>query len=105
MCLEEIYNGQHSYNVNTGKFICPEAGVYEFQFHCTIYNNAGNIDLLRNRELVLHSFTTKQNDLITARGNTFLKLEKGDQVYLRTNFAGNGLTSDSFFSGHLLFTE
>ncbi|XP_035999617.1 eosinophil peroxidase-like [Fundulus heteroclitus] len=100
-----IYNGQDSYDTKTGFFTCEHPGVYEFEFHCTIYENAGSVDLLRNGELILHSFTTRQSGYITASGSTFIKLEKGDRVWLVANRGGNGLTSDSFFSGHLLFTE
>ncbi|XP_058493226.1 eosinophil peroxidase-like [Solea solea] len=102
---EEIYNGQNSYNIETGIFTCQEPGVYEFQFHCMIYQNAGNVDLMHNGKLVLHSFTTRQSGYITASGNVYIKLKQGDEVYLLANYGGNGLTSDSFFSGHLLFTE
>ncbi|XP_053180992.1 eosinophil peroxidase-like [Scomber japonicus] len=100
-----IYNGQDSYDIKTGFFICEHPGVYEFQFHCTIYQNAASVDLMRNGYLVLHSFTTRQSGYITASGSTYIKLEKGDKVWLVANHGGNGLTRDSFFSGHLLFTE
>ncbi|XP_062235980.1 eosinophil peroxidase-like [Platichthys flesus] len=102
---EVIYNGQNSYDVSTGYFTCEQPGVYEFQFHCTIFSRAASLDLMRNGELIVHSFTTRQNNHITASGNAYLKLVKGDKVYLLANHDGNGLTSDSFFSGHLLFTE
>lgn len=100
-----IYNGQNSYDINTGYFTCEHPGVYEFEFHCTIYQNAASIDLIRNGDLILHSFTTRQSGYITASGSTYIKLEKGDKVWLVANKEGNGLTKDSYFSGHLLFTE
>ncbi|XP_061762621.1 eosinophil peroxidase-like isoform X8 [Nerophis ophidion] len=102
---ETIYNGQTSYDTNSGKFTCPYAGVYEFQFHCTIYDHAASVDLLRNGELILHSFTTRQEGYITASGSTYLALKVGDEVWLVANYGGNGLTRDSYFSGHLIFTE
>ncbi|XP_070712179.1 eosinophil peroxidase-like [Pempheris klunzingeri] len=100
-----IYNGQNSYNIKTGYFTCEHPGVYEFQFHCTINQAAASVDLMRNGKLIVHSYTTKQGGYITASGNTYVKLERGDYVYLLANHNGNGLTSDSFFSGHLMFTE
>ncbi|XP_043967724.1 eosinophil peroxidase-like [Gambusia affinis] len=100
-----IYNGQNSYDPKTGFFTCEHPGVYEFEFHCTIYNSEGSLDLIRNGALVLHSFTTRQSGYITASGSTFIKLAKGDRVWLVANSGGNGLTSDSFLSGHLLFTD
>lgn len=101
---EVIYNGQDSYNTQTGVFTCNLTGVYEFEFHCTIYQNTGSVDLRRNGELVLHSFTTQQKGYITATGGTLIKLNKGDKVWLAANYGGTGLTADSYFSGHLLFT-
>uniref|UniRef100_A0A3B3UI96 Eosinophil peroxidase-like n=1 Tax=Poecilia latipinna TaxID=48699 RepID=A0A3B3UI96_9TELE len=100
-----IYNGQSSYDPKTGFFTCEHPGVYEFEFHCIIYQNEASVDLLHNGKLILHSFTTRQSGYITASGSTFIKLAKGDRVWLIANHGGNGLTSDSFFSGHLLFTE
>ncbi|XP_040011573.1 eosinophil peroxidase-like [Xiphias gladius] len=102
---EALYNGQNSYNIKTGIFTCEHPGVYEFQFHCTISQNSGSVDLMHNGKLIVHSFTTWQSGYITASGNTYIKLQKGDKVWLVANHSGNGLTSDSFFSGHLLFTE
>ncbi|MEQ2224016.1 hypothetical protein ILYODFUR_003059 [Ilyodon furcidens] len=103
--LDVIYNGQNSYNPKTGFFTCEHPGVYEFQFHWTIYESTASVDLLHNGELVLHSFTTRQSGYITASGSTFIKLGRGDRVWLVANRGGNGLTRDSYFSGHLLFTE
>ncbi|XP_056135353.1 eosinophil peroxidase-like [Lampris incognitus] len=99
-----IYNGQGSYDIKTGLFTCEHPGVYEFQFHCTIYQNTGNVDLKHNGELVLHSFTTQQKGYVSASGGTYIQLQKGDKVWLVANDGGNGLTADSYFSGHLIFT-
>lgn len=100
-----IYNGQNSYNVKTGVFTCEQPGVYDFQFHCTVYENAASVDLLRNGELIVHSYTTKHTGHIIASGNAYVKLKKGDKVWLVANHGANGVTSDSYFSGNLLFTE
>nr|XP_057926969.1 eosinophil peroxidase-like isoform X2 [Doryrhamphus excisus] len=100
-----IYNAQNSYNPSTGKFTCPYTGVYEFQFYCTIYEHAASVDLMRNGELIVHSFTTKQDGYITASGGTYIKLNVGDEVWLVANYGGNGLTRDSYFLGRLIFVE
>uniref|UniRef100_A0A8C7Z8F6 Eosinophil peroxidase n=1 Tax=Oryzias sinensis TaxID=183150 RepID=A0A8C7Z8F6_9TELE len=63
------------------------------------------VDLLQNGKLILHSYTTQQNGYVSASGSTFIKLQRGDKVWLVANNGGNGLTSDSYFSGHLLFAE
>ncbi|XP_028269796.1 eosinophil peroxidase-like isoform X2 [Parambassis ranga] len=100
-----IYNGQNSYDTKTGFFTCQEPGVYEFEFHGTIYENAASVDMLRNGKLILHSFTTRQSGFFTTSGSIYIRLERGDKVWLVANHGGNGLTRDSLFSGHLLFTE
>ena len=102
---EVIYNGQNSYNIRTGIFTCEHPGVYEFHFHCTISQNSGSVDLMHNGKLIVHSFTTQLKGVITASGNIYIKLKKGDKVWLVANQSGKDMTSDSFFSGHLLFTE
>lgn len=102
---EEIYNGQNSYDIKTGYFTCEHPGVYEFEFHCTINQISASVDLMRNGVLILHSYTTRQTGYITASGSTYIRLEKGDKVWLVANHGANGLTSDSYFLGHLLFTE
>ncbi|KAJ3584682.1 hypothetical protein NHX12_015177 [Muraenolepis orangiensis] len=101
---EVIYNGQGAYDVKKGWFICAIPGVYEFEFRCTFHRISGNVDLLHNGKLVLHSYTTKQNDYVTASGSTLIQLKKGDKVYLVAKFSGNGLSTYSYFTGHLLFT-
>lgn len=101
-----IYNGQKSYDIRTGYFTCEYPGVYEFQFHATVYNREATLDLMRNGKRILHSFTTRQSGYISASGSMIIKLEKRDQVYLVSDYAvSGGLTADSSFSGHFLFTE
>lgn len=100
-----IYNGQKSYNTRDGYFTCKIPGVYEFSFYASVKSNDASLDLFRNYERILHSFTTRQKGYIVASGTLYIKLERGDRVYLVAGHNGNGLTKDSIFSGHLLFTE
>ncbi|KAM9360665.1 uncharacterized protein ABDE67_001280 [Symphorus nematophorus] len=100
-----IYNGQNSYNIKTGFFTCEHAGVYEFNFYCTISAKSASLDLMRNGEVILHSFNTVIRGATTASGSVNIKLKKGDRVWLLAKRNLNGLTKDSIFSGHLLFTE
>ncbi|XP_073322530.1 eosinophil peroxidase-like [Pagrus major] len=101
-----IYNEQNSYDIKTGVFTCQEPGVYEFNFNCAINDKDASVDLLRNGEVVVHSFTSIQKKgHVTASGNTIVKLEKGDRVFLLAKQGANGVLSDSYFSGHLLFNE
>ncbi|KAJ3603643.1 hypothetical protein NHX12_028388 [Muraenolepis orangiensis] len=101
---EVIYNGEGAFDVRKGLFICVVPGVYEFEFHFTIHGKAGNVDLQRNGKRVLHSYTTKQSGYVTASGSTLIQLKKGDKVNLITKGGGNGLSADSYFNGHLLYT-
>lgn len=102
---EVIYNGQNSYDVNTGYFKCEIPGVYEFEFYAMISKIDASLDLMHNDRLILHSYTTRQNGYITASGSVFVRLLKGDIVWLLAGHGSNGLTKESIFSGHLLFTE
>uniref|UniRef100_A0A3B5AF32 C1q domain-containing protein n=1 Tax=Stegastes partitus TaxID=144197 RepID=A0A3B5AF32_9TELE len=99
----EIYNDQKSYNTKTGYFTCEQPGVYEFSFFCAIHIFDAKVDLMRNNKRVLHSFTTRQSNFLTASGATILKLEKGDRVWLVAQHDGNSILKDSYFSGHFLF--
>ncbi|XP_068423002.1 eosinophil peroxidase-like [Clinocottus analis] len=103
--VEVLYNGQNSYNTKTGLFTCPQPGVYEFQFHCTIHKKEASLDLMQNKNKILHSFNTRQSGHITSSGNAYIKLATKDIVFLVANAGGNGMTKDCTFSGHLLFTE
>lgn len=100
-----IYNEQNSYNVDTGYFTCEYPGVYEFQFHCTIGQVDGVVDLMRNGDRLLHSYTTRQQGTTIASGQVYTKLARGDRVYLVTETTRNGLMEHSTFSGKLLFEE
>ncbi|KAJ8347032.1 hypothetical protein SKAU_G00284330 [Synaphobranchus kaupii] len=88
----------------TTYFTCAVPGVYQFDFFCTLYQNVGNIDLYHNGRVVLHSFTTQQNGYIASSGSTVSELRQGGRVWLQANYGGNGMTTDSYFSGHLLFS-
>ncbi|KAJ8286117.1 hypothetical protein GJAV_G00034740 [Gymnothorax javanicus] len=102
---EVLYNKQKHYSTETGIFTCAVTGAYQIDFHLTIFNNAGSVDLMHNGNLVLHSFTTRQTGFITASGGTILMLNEGDELWLKANFGGNSITEDSFFSGHLIIEE
>ncbi|XP_017269115.1 eosinophil peroxidase [Kryptolebias marmoratus] len=97
-----IYNDKDNYNSKTGYFTCEQPGIYEFEFNCGIQQKSGSIDLLRNGDLVLHSFTTRRRGSITASGSIYIRLKKGDRVWLVASQGANRLTNDSYFTGRLI---
>ncbi|XP_034026229.1 eosinophil peroxidase-like [Thalassophryne amazonica] len=101
---EVIYNGQNSYDTTTGIFTSSHSGVYQFDFHCTIYQNNGNVDLMHNGKIIVHAFTTRVSGYIIASGTTLIELNEGDKVWLVANQGGTGQIRDSYFSGHYLFS-
>ncbi|XP_031611186.1 eosinophil peroxidase-like isoform X3 [Oreochromis aureus] len=98
-----IYNGQNSYNTENGIFTCETPGVYEFEFSLTIYQKSASVDLVRNGKRILHSYTTKHSGYLMASGSIYVQLESGDKVWLVAQNSANGITSNSYFNGHLLF--
>ena len=86
-------------------FTCVEPGVYEFEFHCSFYNSVGYVALRRNNVRVLYSYISKQaqRSRTTASGGTMLQLKRGDRVWI-TAHSSSRMRSNSYFSGHLIFT-
>ncbi|KAM9338666.1 protein HP-25 homolog 2-like [Symphorus nematophorus] len=85
-------------------FTCVTPGVYEFSFLCTSFISAGSVDLWCNKQLVLRSFRVYQGGRHMSSGDTVLRLEAGDRVWLEAADGTNGLSTKSFFSGRLLYT-
>lgn len=100
---EIIYNGENHYSARSGEFICAIPGVYQFGFVCTSSIEVGDVDLRRNGASVLSGFKLFQRGVYTSSGDTVLRLEPGDRVWLEASEGTNGLSTSSFFSGHLLF--
>nr|XP_046231743.1 eosinophil peroxidase isoform X1 [Scatophagus argus] len=99
-----IYNKQNLYSTKTGLFTCVIPGVYQFSFLCSSLISARSVDLWRNKELVLRSGSVYQGGRHLSSGDTVLWLEAGDKVWLDAAGGTTGLSTESFFSGHLLFT-
>ncbi|XP_050928847.1 eosinophil peroxidase [Lates calcarifer] len=98
-----IYNEQNHYNTKTGVFTCVIPGVYEFSYVCTSFIAAGSVDLWCNSKLVLHGFKVYQGGRHVTSGDTVLRLNEGDKVWLAASDGITGLSTKSSFSGHLLF--
>ena len=98
------YNGQNHYSTETGKFTCQVSGVYQFEFFCTAFRIMGSVLLMRNGSEVMTAFSSYMVGRINYSGDTVVQLGQGDQVWLEATQGGSGLLSESFFSGHILFT-
>lgn len=84
-------------------FTCVIPGVYQFSFHCMSFTDAGSVNLWRNKEMVLRSFKVYVGGLHLSSGDIVLRLQTGDKVWLEVTDGTNGLSTKSYFSGHLLF--
>lgn len=98
------YNGQNHYSTSTGKFTCHVPGVYQFEVFCTAFRSVGSVQLKRNRVVVMTTFSSYTDNRINYTGDTVVQLGLGDEVWLEASQGGSGLLSESFFTGHILFT-
>lgn len=98
-----ISNKQNHYNTSTGMFTCAIPGVYEFHFICKTFYGKGTVDLWRNNTMAVSSVKVYEGSTSISSGDTVLRLEEGDTVYLRANKWTNSMSTKSFFSGHLLY--
>lgn len=101
--LNIVYNRQQHYDSHSGLFTCSIPGVYQFSFLCISYVSHTSVSLWHNNKMVLQSFRAFVGRYLLT-GNIVLKLEAGDTVYLQSSRGSDGLSSKSFFTGHLLFT-
>ena len=101
-----IYNDLNAYSNQTGEFTCSVPGVYEFVFFLTSSRSVGTVTLRRNSAVVLSSVASQQSPgRLTYSGQTVLQLNPGDSIRLEASLGSNGLSTDSYFNGHLLFTS
>ncbi|XP_036451123.1 LOW QUALITY PROTEIN: eosinophil peroxidase-like [Colossoma macropomum] len=102
---ETIFNNLNEYSTQTGEFTCSVAGVYEFVFFLTSSRSVGTVTLQRNRAVVLSSVASQQSPgRLTYSGQAVLQLNPGDSIRLEASLGSNGLSTDSYINGHLIFT-
>ncbi|KAM9370185.1 complement C1q subcomponent subunit C [Phaethornis superciliosus] len=102
-----ITNTHQDYNTTTGIFTSRLPGLYYFVFHTSQTANLC-VSLYKNRERMASFCDHKTNSIQVSSGGILLQLAAGDQVWLEVNDY-NGMvgtaTSDSIFSGFLLFPD
>uniref|UniRef100_UPI0037E851D7 complement C1q-like protein 2 isoform X1 n=2 Tax=Semicossyphus pulcher TaxID=241346 RepID=UPI0037E851D7 len=105
-----VTNIGNAYDPNTGFFIAPVRGAYNFEYYIGSYGHdsyASGVGLVKNKEHIFLAWEHQPSHYgSTANGATLL-LEVGDVVFLRlwpnTRIYDNE-HHHSTFSGHLLFT-
>ncbi|TNN71319.1 Eosinophil peroxidase [Liparis tanakae] len=97
------YNKQNLYSTDTGLFTCVTPGVYQFSFLIISIVRVGDVDLKVNSKQVLRAFKVYQAGSHLSSGDTLLQLEAGDKVWLEASSGTTGLSTRSYFSGHLVF--
>uniref|UniRef100_A0A7M4FR53 Complement C1q and tumor necrosis factor-related protein 9-like n=1 Tax=Crocodylus porosus TaxID=8502 RepID=A0A7M4FR53_CROPO len=100
---EVLYNDQHHFDLATGIFTCQIPGVYYFSYHVELYRNTTTIILMKNGKGIIGTYQTTLSAYENMSGSTILKLEKGDEVWLKAHQESNGATHTSYFLGYLIF--
>ena len=100
-------NDGQGYNSYTGTFTAPVAGMYEFYWNILVYGSkAFEARLMQNgKEKSLHFYkATSGWDSSNSGGSIYLRLKKGDMVYLKADRSGGNIRAgkSSIFGGELI---
>ncbi|XP_032824891.1 uncharacterized protein LOC116950876 [Petromyzon marinus] len=102
------YNEQNHYNTFTGKFTCHFPGVYYFDYHLTGSSGSTRVSLRHNGHAVQFRYSSVMA-YYSLSGASFLRLTKGDEVWLQTESSHTKVYTDSgtdgTFSGFLLYPD
>ncbi|XP_062315654.1 complement C1q-like protein 2 isoform X1 [Osmerus eperlanus] len=105
-----ITNIGKAYNPDTGFFIAPVRGTYQFQFYIGAHGHASYVSaavLVRNGQHIFIAYEQQPSGYGTSSNGASLLLEEGDVVFLKLWHNSRIFDNDhnhSTFSGHLLFT-
>ena len=99
-------NDGQGYNVSTGVFTAPMAGMYHF-YWSLLFVSGGNVRIdfkLNGTEKVRSYRYTDDGHHSSTSGSIYLRLKVGDRVYLEADRDGGKIHSDRYstFGGELI---
>ena len=100
----EDRNDGQGYSVKTRIFSAPLAGMYHFFWNLlSDSTSAFRVDLMLNGNVKSHSYAGRRQ-FTTPSGSVYLRLKKGDQVYLQAGQSGGKVHASRYstFGGELI---
>nr|XP_013878673.1 PREDICTED: complement C1q tumor necrosis factor-related protein 3-like [Austrofundulus limnaeus] len=109
LIYKKVYANTGSFNPATGIFTAPVRGMYYFSFSGhNISSRPMGLQLMKNGQQMVTVYNhVAGNRHETATNGMTLRLERGDQVYMRltqNTWIFDDLNDHSTFNGHLLFS-
>ncbi|KAL4235872.1 Hemicentin-1 [Mactra antiquata] len=101
-----VINTGGGYNVSTGKFTAPKAGVYQFSSTFVTDRSTTQCFIRKNGAILVYALTTAVNDYKSASASVYVHLETGDVVDQSCGgWQYVDLNKTSMFSGALVSAD
>ncbi|XP_078281230.1 uncharacterized protein LOC144607947 [Rhinoraja longicauda] len=104
---KEISNDLRHFHVRSGKFQCNITGLYYFTYHATSKGPLC-VDIMKNGQKIVGFCDEVVSFFQVSSGGVVLKVDQGDEVYLRATISNSMRGTegaDSVFSGFLIFPD